>query len=130
MVAFLCYTCFVLENQVQASFGDNVCVQGGRTFSYECTVTDTMGIGLTIWMGDAFHCMESSDEIRLNHRGYDGTGLHSTCGNFSAISVGVNGSEYTSRLTFFGDVKLNGTTINCTLSDVLLIETIVVKIEG
>ena len=30
--------------------------------------------------------------------------------------------RYTSRLTFFGDTKLNGTVIKCTLSKVVLVK--------
>ena len=120
----------ILVNNVQALSGDATnCMQEGSIFTYECTVTDTNGIGSTIWSGNAFQCMQSSNQITLTHSRYE-SGLNSTCGNFSAVSVGTNGSEYTSRLTFFGDNKLNGTTINCTLSNVHLVATIIVIVNG
>ena len=120
------------DSQVQSLSGENTqstCVQGGTTNNYECTVTDTSGIGVTFWSGDAFRCVESSDRIALVHYRYD-SGLSSICGNFSAIIIGVKRSEYTSRLTFLGDTKLNGTIINCTFSDVLLVKQIVVRVGG
>ena len=119
---------------MQAFSGENTqskCMLGGTTNNYECTVTDTTSIGLTIWTGDAFKCAESSNQITLTHSRYNhDSGLSNECGNFSAMSVGVNRSEYTSRLTFFGDTKLNGTTINCTLSNVVLVKKIVVRVGG
>ena len=126
-------TYLVLECQVQASSGEKTCMQEGNAVNYECTVTDTYGIGSTIWTGDAFKCVHISNQITLSHRWYDryiNLGQTFECGNFSAMGVDVNGSTYTSRLSFFGDIKLNGTVINCTFSNGMLIKTIIVKIEG
>ena len=109
----------------------SVCLQTGTTFTYECTVEDRVGIGSTIWSGDLFKCSESSHRISLTHSQLYNSGVSAVCGNFSASSVGVDGSEYTSRLTFLGDLSdLNGTTVNCTLSSVLLVAKITVKVEG
>ena len=120
------------ENSVQALSGaitSSICIKEGSALNYECTVNDKLGIGSTIWQGDAFKCIETANQITLLH-----TALHHRqfkCGNFSALIVSVNRSEYTSRLTFFGDdYQLNGTTINCTLSGIILVKSIFVKVRG
>ena len=105
------------------------CMVEETTFSYECTVEDSFGTGSTNWLGDSFKCAESLNQIRLTHSLFN-LKENAVCGNFSAMSVSVNGSQYTSRLSFYGDLKLNGTIINCTLSSVVLVETIIVKVGG
>ena len=97
-------------------------------FNYVCNVGDTLGIGSTIWLGDTFECIDTSNQIRLTHSEYD-SGQSGVCGDYSAESIGVNGSEYISRLSSHSST-LNETTINCTLSGVVLVETIALKIEG
>ena len=84
---------------------------------------DTSGFGLTVWQGEAFKCLESFNQISLAHSQYV-SGVSGVCGNFSAVSVGISGSEYTSRLTIPG---LNEVTINCTLSSALVVEIIFVR---
>ena len=69
-------------------------------------------------------CSESINQIALSHSHYE-SGISAVCGNFSAVSVGVRGSEYTSRLT--GNVS-SEVTINCTLGGVILVETIFVRV--
>ena len=106
------------------------CMREGTTFSYECTVEDIVGIGSTNWVGDSFRCAQSLNQIRLAHSLYTNSRESAVCGNFSAMSIGVSGTEYTSRLSFYGDSKLNGTIINCTFSGVEIVKTIVVRIGG
>ena len=106
------------------------CIPEGTPYSYECSVEDMSGIGSTHWLGESFKCMESSNRIRLTHSLYY-FGEHAACGNFSAVSISItNRSVYTSKLSFIGDSNLNGTTINCTLSGVILVSKIVVKVAG
>ena len=117
------------RNSVQAAFSNvNLCIQQGIPLSHECTVIDTLGIGSTIWQGDTFECIESSNQITLSHSRYK-VGESGVCGNFSAMSIEVNGSEYTSRLTIYGSI-IETTTINCTLAGAILVQTINVKIGG
>ena len=118
---------FLDENTLSST-----CGLEGSTFSYMCIINDRLGVGSTIWTGQAFKCGESSDQIRLTHSSHHDSGLggEHKCGNFSAMIVGANGSEYISRLSFYGDSKLNQTTINCTLSGAVLVESIVVKLGG
>ena len=102
------------------------------TFIHECTVHDDRlsPLGSTIWAGDTFTCMDSSNQIQLPHSLYK-NGVISACGNFSAMSVSVQETEYTSRLTFSGNYTLlNGIGINCTLSGTTLVETFTIKIGG
>ena len=105
------------------------CIQEGTDFNYECTVNDTTNIGSTIWLGDMFQCVESSNQIRLVHSKYE-MGQLGVCGNFSAVSVSVSGSAYTSRLSIHS-VTFNQTTmINCTLAGVIVVDSIVVITAG
>ena len=91
-----------------------MCIPEGRTVSYQCTVIDSSNppIDVTIWIGSAISCSEG---ILLLHTRFR-PGMNITCGNLTAMSVGVNGTEYTSRLTLTATAKLNGAMINCTLS--------------
>ena len=104
----------------------NLCVRRGYTLTHECTVTDTHGFGSTIWQGEAFKCEDSSNQIALSHSHYQ-SGVGGVCGNFSAVSVRVRGSEFTSRLTIRGS---NEVTINCTLSGSVIVDTIFVRVES
>ena len=112
-----------------------LCMQEGiGTFSHECTVTDSLmnPLGSTIWTGNTFNCMDSSNQILLPHYLYAESGVTSACGNFSAMSVSVQETEYTSRLSFFGNslLQLDGITINCTLSGTMLVDTITIRVGG
>ncbi len=73
------------------------CIPEGRTVSYECTVDDD-GSRSTLWRGSAFNCPSSSSVISLAHFLYEPNGVTLTCGDLSAMSVGVSGNDYTSRL--------------------------------
>ena len=113
------------ESSVRAVLNVNVCVHEGSTLNHECIVNDpTQGISTTVWRGEAFMCSRTSNQIVLSHSHYK-SGVSGVCGNFSAVSVGVNGSEYTSRLT--GNVS-SEVTIYCTLGGALVVETIFVRV--
>ena len=59
--------------------------------------------------------------------------MNITCGPLTVMSVGVNGTEYTSRLTLTATTELNGAMINCTLStsiDNVLIGSDTIKVGG
>ena len=89
------------------------CIPEGRTVSYQCTVVDSSNppIDVTIWIGSAISCSEG---ILLHMRFRPGMNI--TCGPLTVMSVGVSGTEYTSRLTLTATTELNGAMINCTLS--------------
>ena len=105
------------------------CIPEGRIVSYQCTIIDTFGIAATIWRGSAFSCLESSSQIVLVHSQYE-SGLLSECGNLTAMNVGINGTEYISRLTLTATTELNGTVISCTLSNVVLIGSDTLSVGG
>ena len=96
------------------------CILEGMTVNYECTVNDDDGERSTLWRGSAFNC-PSPSQINLVHSEYDPNGASETCGDLSAMSVGVNGDNYTSRLTLTATTGLNGMTIECTRSGQLVI---------
>ncbi|XP_064393678.1 uncharacterized protein LOC135341095 isoform X5 [Halichondria panicea] len=100
------------------------------TVSYECTVTDPLDppVASTVWQGSAFTC--SSSKISFLHSSFEPNGVSGSCGDLSAMSVGVNGNEYTSRLTLTATAELNGMTINCTLSSVVDFGSDTVKTGG
>ena len=108
---------FILPEERTTGLG---CIPDGTTVNYECTVMDSAGIGSTIWLGSTFSCSGSPpNALNLLHSGYV-NGTTATCGEMSAISVGVVGTDYTSRLTVTANPGLDGTMINCTISSVLL----------
>ena len=114
------------ENSVRAVLNVNLCVHEGSTLNHECTVNDpTQGASSTVWQGETFKCSESTnhDQIALSHSHYE-SGVSGVCGIFSAVSVGVSGSEYTSRLTWNVSSEV---TINCTLAGTIVVETIFVR---
>ena len=101
------------------------CIPLGNTVSYECTVD---GGVLTLWTGSAFTCPTAS--ITLLHSLFTQLeGVSDKCGDLTAMSVGVNGTEYTSRLTLTATAELNGNTINCTNGSGLIGFNIV-RVEG
>ena len=108
------------------------CLQAGSTFNHECTVSDSPSnpLGSTIWTGNTFNCSDRTNSILLPHYSYE-LGVTSACSDFSAMSVSVQETEYTSRLTFLGNsALLNGTTISCTKSGTMLVETVMIKVGG
>ncbi len=92
------------------------CIPEGNTVSYECTVSDDDGGSSTLWRGSAFNCPSSSDTISLNHFLYEPNGVTLTCGDLSAMSIGISGNDYTSRLTLTATAGLNGRTVECSRS--------------
>ena len=74
----------------------------------------------TIWLGSAFSCSGNRpNRISLLHAEY-ASGTSATCVDLSGMSVGVVGTNYTSRLTVTANPGLDGTMINCTISTVVL----------
>ncbi len=61
------------------------------------------------------------------HSSFEPNGVSGSCGDLSAMSVGVNGNEYTSQLTLTATAEL---TINCTLSSVVDFGSDTVKTGG
>ena len=91
---------------------------------------DNGGIAATIWVGSAFSCSGSPDNaINLIHSGYT-SGASATCGDLSAMSIGVNGNNYTSRLTVTANTGLDGTMIDCTISGVVLEGSDTIRVGG
>ena len=107
------------------------CVLDGMSVSYDCIVTDVSSppIGSTIWLGSAFNCPSASPQISLPHFQFV-SGVSGSCGDLTVMSVGVNGREYTSRLTLTATTELNEKTINCTLSGVVLFGSDTIRVGG
>ena len=95
------------------------CIPVGMTVYYECTVNDD-DRGNTVWQGSVFNC-PSPSAIILAHFLYESTGSTGSCGKLSAMSVGVSGNEYTSRLNLTATLELNEMTIECTVGGSMII---------
>ena len=108
---------FILPEERTTGLG---CIPDGTTVNYECTVMDSGRIGSTAWRGSAFSCSGSPpNRINLLHSEY-ASGTNDSCGDLCAMSVGIDGTNYTSRLAVTAITGLNGTMINCTISGVVL----------
>ena len=107
------------------------CIPEGRNVSYQCTVTDPTNppIGLTVWLGSAFQCSGSSNQILLPHSQF-AEQVAATCGSLKAMGVEVNESNYVSQLSFTAFLELNGTTLSCFLGGLTEIGTDVLVIGG
>ena len=91
---------------------------------------DSAGIGSTTWRGSAFRCSGSPpNRINLIHSVYASV-VSDTCGDLSAMSIGVDDTNYTSRLTVTANTGLNGTMINCTISNVVLEGSDTIRVGG
>ena len=102
------------------------CLPEGKTVSYRCTVEGTR---TTVWIGSAFNC--STSDIILHHSLFtQPDGASGTCGGLTAMSVGVSGTEYTSRLTLTATTELRGEMINCTRGDETLIDYDIIRVGG
>ena len=131
------YAWFHLINVAQAAFTlpeerttGLGCIPDGTTVNYECTVMDSDGIGSTRWVGSAFSCSGSPPNIiNLIHSDYV-SGTNDICGDLSATSVSVVGTNYTSRLTVTANTGLDGTMINCTISGVVLEGSDTIRVGG
>ncbi len=99
------------------------CILEGKNVSYVCTVNDDDGGRSTLWRGSAFNCPSSSSNavISLTHSLYEPNGVSGSCGDLSAMSVGVSGNNFTSRLTLTATAELNGMTIECTRSGIVVL---------
>ncbi len=106
------------------------CIPEGRTVSYECTVTDDDGGRSTIWRGSAFNCPSSSSVISLIHALFEPNGVSGSCGGLFAMSVGVSGNEYTSRLTLTATAGLNGMTVECSRSNIVIVGSDTLRTGG
>ena len=65
----------------------------------------------------------------MSHDQFEPDGSSGNCGNLSAVSVGVDGRNYTSRLTLTATTRLNGATVECSLG-ALEIGTDKIKVGG
>ena len=118
---------FILPEERTTGLG---CIPDGTTVNYECTVTDTFGIASTVWQGSAFNCSGSPlNRISLLHSVY-ASGTSDTCGDLSAMSIGTDGTNYTSRLTVTANTGLDGTVIDCTISGVVLEGSDTIRVGG
>ena len=129
---------FAANNSFQSGLED-----AGRQYacprevvSYTCTVVDPTGnppIASSLWRGTAFNCPVSANEIYLRHSSFNTSGgVTDTCnsGAITAESVGVVDNCYTSRLMVNVSVGLNGTTVECTLSGVIVVGSRTILIAG
>ncbi len=96
------------------------CIPEGKRVSYECTVDDPTLNGATVWQGTALNC--STPSIVLRHSEYNTTGANDTCGSLSATSVSINGTRFTSSLTFVAITELEGKLLSCTLNGTALLD--------
>ena len=91
---------------------------------------ESLGIASTTWRGSAFSCSGSPpNALNLLHSGY-ATGTSATCGDLFAMSIGVDGTNYTSRLTVTANTGLDGTMIDCTISNVVLEGSDTIRVGG
>ena len=118
---------FILPEQRTTGLG---CIPDGATVNYECTVMDGAGVASTVWLGSAFNCSRSpSNSISFIHNLY-GSAESGICGDLSAMSIGVDGTNYTSRLTVTANTGLDGTMISCTISTVRVEGSDTVRVGG
>ena len=104
------------------------CIPEGRNVSYQCTVD---GVVLTVWTRSAFTCPAASDSVVLLHSLFTlPGGVSDSCGGLTAMSVGVNGTEYTSRLTLTATAELNGRMISCNIDGSELIGSDIIRVGG
>ena len=117
---------FILPEERTTGLG---CIPDGTTVNYQCTVMDD-GSRVTVWLVSAFNCSGSPpNALNLLHAAYT-TETSATCGDLSGMSVGVDGTNYTSILTVTANTGLDGTLINCTRSTVLLVGYDAIRVGG
>ena len=89
----------------------NGCSCPGYTLTFECTV---VGSGTTVWLGSAFDCVYSSNEIGLSH-GRFAISIRRTCNNGAIVrqSLGVENNSYTSQLNVTVSRDLIGKSVTC-----------------
>ena len=106
------------------------CVCPGDTLSFECTVGERLAI--TIWLGSAFDCSNSANEITLLHWN---VGCYSVCNNgaITARILSVEGNNYTSQLNVTVTPDMAGKTVTCasdTGADITFYFTSVIALTG
>ena len=82
---------------------------------YGITVTCTVvGIGATVWMGSAFSCPSTSNEIILLHNRFN-NGAHGICnnGDIRGTSLEAGNNSYTSKLEIKLTADILGSAIGC-----------------
>ena len=85
----------------------------GDVLTTECAIT---GVGATAWLGTAFQCDSSHDEIILRHSQFGGPyNTIRSCNNGEIVvqSLGVVNNSYISQLSVTVSPELNNTTVEC-----------------
>ena len=116
---------------------EQVCILEGEDAIYECAVTDIYGSGATVWNGTAFTCPNPNNyaqdnKVLLLHRYFE-SGVSRSCndGGILGQSTGKNGTRYISTLTVKRTSRnMNGKTIVCSLSGVVVVSAGVIKVRG
>ena len=97
----------------------NGCVCPDDILTYECTIVGDIG-GITLWMGDFFHCPSGRQEIQLLHSDFTnrrGREAYNTqiCndGNIVGRIVKAENGSYTSQLNATLTSDIVGKAINC-----------------
>ena len=88
------------------------CLCPGETVTFECSV---IGRGSTVFLGSAFDCKNSRNEIRLLHNRYNRTtGTNGTCNNGAIMghSLRFEDNHYISQLHITVSYDLVG-TVEC-----------------
>ena len=106
----------IKENRFVDAALINECVDPGDILIYECTVTGEL---FTVWIGSAFDCPNSNNEIvlRPTHFLHNGTSVSCNNGTIVARSLSVEGNNYTSQLNVTVTPGIAGKTIKCESDD-------------
>ena len=114
------YSCnCTMEEKIMEVSMSNDCACPGDTLTYECTVVGDIG-GITLWMGDFFHCPNGRQEIQLLHSDFTngrGEEAYSTqiCNNGDVVGRNIRGENgsFTSQLYVTLTSDIAGKTIEC-----------------
>ena len=93
----------------------NSCACPGDIVIYECTVFGDPG-GITIWMGDFFHCSSGNQAIEFVHNHFQGEATkYRTCNNGSIAGriVRAENNSFTSQLNIILTPDIAGRSIKC-----------------
>ena len=84
---------------------------------YSITVTCTVvGSGATVWMGSAFSCPSTNNEIILLHNRFNNSnGAHGSCnnGDIQGTTLEAGNNSYTSKLEIKLTADILGSAIGC-----------------
>ena len=87
------------------------CICPNHNISFQCT---TIGGGITVWQGSAFHCPQSSDEIALRHAQFLGSVGVCNDGAICAHAADIESPDcFISNLTVYITPALEGRTVTC-----------------